>query len=69
MNETTYRELFEKYARREKIRAITAIVTGITGAISTIGAIMALRQLRDDRRAVQLATQLAATRQNGARTP
>jgi hypothetical protein len=51
MNEiTTYRELAEKYARRERIRSITGIVNGV--AAITAG-ILVLQQLRQDRRAVQ----------------
>lgn len=52
MSETTYRQLFEKYARRERDRAIMAIVMG---AISVAGIVLAARRLRElqaDRRAV-----------------
>ena len=49
MSQPTYQELFEKYARREKIRAITALVTAVTGVIAGAGAVMALQQLREDR--------------------
>jgi len=50
MNEvTTYRQLAEKYARRERIRSITGIVNG---ALLITAGILTLWQLREDRRAV-----------------
>jgi len=48
----TYRELYEKYAHREKIRAIAALIGGITSAAGVVSAVIILRQLRADRRAV-----------------
>jgi hypothetical protein len=49
MNQVTYKELFEKYARREQQRNIVSIASG---AVAIVIGVLYLRQLRADRQAM-----------------
>ena len=52
MSEITYKELAEKYARREQFRNVTAVISGV---VSVAAGLAALRALRAERRALQAA--------------
>ena len=52
MSETAYRQLFEKYAKRERDRAIMAIVMGTISVAGIALAVRRLRELRADRRTI-----------------
>jgi Zn-dependent protease with chaperone function len=51
-DDVTYRQLFEKYARRDRERSVVTIVMGTLGAVGVVLAVARLRELRADRRAV-----------------
>lgn len=56
MSQVTYKQLFEKYARRERDRYVLSVVMGSLGVIGAVLAALRLRELQQDRHAAAAIT-------------